>query len=182
MNVPKLRRSVTAGAFAAAMLIVATACNAGADSASPPVGAIQASQPAQSSPGLRTVDNAQLGKLVTDEKGWVLYRFEKDKPNPPTSNCTGECASQWQPAAAVSDTQVQGVDQNLVGSVKRPDGTMQLTLNGMPLYHFAGDKNPGDTKGQGANRAWYAATPDGAKAGTPAQPKSASTENGSDGY
>ncbi|MFF7213607.1 hypothetical protein ACFZAU_24225 [Streptomyces sp. NPDC008238] len=181
MNVPKLRRSVGAGAFASAALIVATACNAGVDAASPPVGAIQASQPAPA-PGLRTVDNAQLGRLVTDEKGWVLYRFEKDKPNPPTSNCADECAARWQPAAAVSDTQVQGVDQNLVGSVKRPDGTLQLTLNGMPLYHFTGDENPGDTKGQGADSSWYAATPDGAKAGTTAQPKSASSENGSDQY
>ncbi|MDX3093524.1 hypothetical protein PV703_17480 [Streptomyces sp. ME01-24h] len=180
MDVSKSRRSVGAGAFASAALMVATACNAGVD-AGPPAGVVQAPRPAPA-PGLRTVDNARLGKLVTDEKGWVLYRFEKDSPNPPASNCTGGCASRWQPAAAVSDTQVRGVDQNLVGSVTRPDGTPQLTLGGMPLYRFTGDENPGDTKGQGADRSWYAATPDGAKAGAPARREGGSGGNGPEGY
>ncbi|MFJ5217055.1 hypothetical protein ACIP98_20325 [Streptomyces sp. NPDC088354] len=182
MSLSKLHRSVIAGAFAAAMLIAATACNASGGSG-PPVDAVLPLPSApQSAVGLRTVDNAQLGTLVTDNQGWVLYRFDQDKNVPPTSTCAGPCATRWQPAAAVSDTQVQGVDQNLVGSVKRPDGSLQLTLNGWPLYRFTGDKNPGDTRGQGLDRVWFAADIQGGKAVPGARAKSATTQNGSDGY
>ncbi|MDX3237279.1 hypothetical protein PV392_16685 [Streptomyces sp. ME03-5709C] len=179
MDVSQSRRSMGAGAFASSAPMGATACNAGVD-AGPPAGAVQAPRPAPV-PGLRTVDDARLGTPVTDEKGRVPYRFEKDSPNPPASHCPGGCASRWQPAAAVPDTRVRGVDQNLVGSVTRPDGTPQITLGGMPLRRFTGGENSGDTRGQGTDHSWCAATRDGAKAGAPARPEGGSGGNGPEG-
>ena len=41
----------------------------------------------------------------------------------------------------------------------RSDGGKQVAYNGRPLYFFAGDTAPGDTKGQGLNDVWFVAAP-----------------------
>jgi len=42
-----------------------------------------------------------------------------------------------------------------LGVFTRPDGTRQVTVNGWPLYYFAGDLKPGDANGDGVNNNWY---------------------------
>ena len=37
------------------------------------------------------------------------------------------------------------------------DGTVQVTLNGMPLYLYAGDFKSGDANGDGIDGIWAAA-------------------------
>ena len=32
-------------------------------------------------------------------------------------------------------------------TITRDDGTIQVTYNGLPLYHYSGDSPPGDTTG-----------------------------------
>jgi hypothetical protein len=48
-----------------------------------------------------------------------------------------------------------------VGTVVRPDGTEQLTYDGMPLYTYAGDTKPAQASGQGVEGVWFAVTPSG---------------------
>ena len=43
----------------------------------------------------------------------------------------------------------------LVKVAKRPDGKMQVTFNGKPLYRFSGDSKNGDAKGQGFDGVWF---------------------------
>jgi predicted lipoprotein with Yx(FWY)xxD motif len=125
-----------------------------------------------------------VGNVVTDRDGMTLYRFDKDSANPPTSNCEGQCATAW-PPLTTTETQIhlEGVDQSLVGTIARKDGTIQLTLGGWPLYRYAKDTVPGDTAGQGVGKTWYAATPLGKKAagtaGAPAGDGSAPVNGGS---
>ena len=48
----------------------------------------------------------------------------------------------------------------------RPDGTLQVTYAGYPLYKWAGDFNPGDIRGQliGAEGGdWFLITPGGSR-------------------
>ncbi|NJC70775.1 hypothetical protein HC031_13770 [Planosporangium thailandense] len=106
-----------------------------------------------------------LGSVVTDRDGMTLYRFDKDSSNPPTSNCDGQCAQTW-PPLTTTETRIhlEGVDQTLVGTIARKDGSVQLTLGGWPLYRYAKDAAAGDAKGQGVGNTWYAATPQGKKA------------------
>lgn len=109
-------------------------------------------------------DDARIGRVLTDGAGFTLYRFDKDTASPPTSNCSGDCAKAWPVVAAEGAKAVPGTDPALIGSVARADGTKQLTVAGWPMYRFAKDAAPGDTKGQGVGGTWFAAAPDGKKA------------------
>jgi predicted lipoprotein with Yx(FWY)xxD motif len=105
----------------------------------------------------------RMGKVVTDEKGWVLYRFDKDSANPPTTNCVDDCAKIWPPALTDGTPQLEGVDPDKVGTVTRPDGTRQITIGGWAVYRYVGDKQPGQWKGQGVGGTWFVVAPDGKK-------------------
>ncbi|MBT2386105.1 SCO0930 family lipoprotein [Streptomyces sp. ISL-11] len=113
-------------------------------------------------------DASGLGKVVTDEKGFTLYRFDKDSAKPPTSRCDGDCAKAWPPVPAGSSTATAGIESSALGEVMRADGTRQLTLAGWPVYRYAKDTAPGETKGQGVGGTWNALAPDGKKAGADA--------------
>jgi predicted lipoprotein with Yx(FWY)xxD motif len=110
--------------------------------------------------------STKLGKVLVNDKGLTLYRFDNDM-TPGKSTCgPGVCASTW-PALRVTGTPTAGpgVEASMLSTFKRADGTTQLQIAGHPLYMFAGDKKPGDTNGQGILDKWYAATADGGKAG-----------------
>ena len=113
-------------------------------------------------PPVLTAAQTSLGTVVADKDGFTLYRFDKDTPKPPDSNCAGNCAKTWPPVPAVdANPQLQGIDPALIGSVDRADGTKQLTLNGWPLYRYSKDVAPGDTKGEGVGGTWHAVGVDG---------------------
>lgn len=109
-------------------------------------------------------DVPQMGAVVTDEQGWTLYRFDKDTPNPAKSNCNGTCEQNWPPVLAQGGIpQLEGIDSSQVSTVKRDDGTEQVTLAGWPLYRFANDPKPGAWKGQAVGGTWWVIAPDGKK-------------------
>ncbi len=105
----------------------------------------------------------KMGVVVTDAKGWTLYRFDLDKARPPTTNCNGKCAQIWPPALTNGNPRLVGVDPVLVGTLRRADGSLQLTLHGWPLYRYIGDPKPGAWKGQNVGGTWFAAAPNGNK-------------------
>jgi predicted lipoprotein with Yx(FWY)xxD motif len=53
------------------------------------------------------------------------------------------------------------VEASLLSTSKQANGSSQVTYGGKPLYYFAGDKAPGDTKGQGLNGVWWVVKGDG---------------------
>jgi predicted lipoprotein with Yx(FWY)xxD motif len=99
-----------------------------------------------------------MGTVVTDAKGWTLYRYAKDQVN--MSMCTDSCAQTWMPVMADGSVQGMGV-QAKIGTVTRNDGMKQVTLAGWPLYRYMGDTKAGDMNGQGKNGAWSLVTPAG---------------------
>ena len=164
--------------FAAAGIAVAALAGCGTVTGGTAAPSAQASQQggeqnaAQDEPGIVTLaatETEALGTIVTDGQGMTLYRFDDDTAKPPKSNCDGDCATAWPPLiAGEAGIEVQGIDKTLVGTVERSDGSTQVTLAGWPLYHYAKDKAPGDVNGHGAGGRWFAATPEGKKAGVAA--------------
>lgn len=99
-------------------------------------------------------DDDELGAIITDAEGVSLYTFEPDEPG--VSNCAGDCAAAWPPLVLDSGEPVagEGVGGELT-LIERDDGTMQVALDGQPLYYFAGDAAPGDTNGEGVGGVWF---------------------------
>ena len=96
-----------------------------------------------------------IGTVLTDGKGFTLYHLTTDSSSMTT--CTGGCAQTWPPLITASGMapSLQGVSGKF-GTLTRPDGTVQVTYKGMPLYTFAGDTGPGQSHGQGVGGVWFA--------------------------
>jgi predicted lipoprotein with Yx(FWY)xxD motif len=115
---------------------------------------------AQDSAAVQVTENPALGKILTDGQGMTLYLFTKDAAN--VSNCYDQCAVNWPPlmvAAGAEPTAGEGVPGQL-GVIERTDGSRQVTYNGMPVYYFAKDSQPGDTNGQYVGDVWFVVHPD----------------------
>jgi predicted lipoprotein with Yx(FWY)xxD motif len=172
-----MRRHLIAASLAAAVLAL-TAC-ASSSSSSSSSAAAPSSTPAagasSSSSGttlmVRTIDGAQV---LTNSAGLTLYSFGPDTST--TSKCTGSCATYWPPVKGPA-TAGSGVTGTL-GVITRPDGTMQATYDGHPLYTYAADTAPGQNKGNGLNVSggvWHEVTVSGA---APASGSSSSSHGG----
>ena len=112
-----------------------------------------------SGPNLAT-RQTPLGLVATSD-GYTVYEYTKDSNKPAAATCVGGCATAWPPVLAGDTPWLKGVSADKVGTVDRPDGTKQLTLNGWPLYRYAKDAAPGDTTGNGVGGTWKALSPDG---------------------
>ncbi|MFF2387372.1 hypothetical protein [Agromyces sp. NPDC058104] len=113
---------------------------------------------------LATADSS-LGEIVVDGEGMTVYMFDTDTQGGDASSCEGQCATNWPAVTTDSDDpEVEGVTGE-VGTITGVDGSTQLTLDGWPLYTFAGDSAAGDTNGQGVNGVWWVLSPAGEKIG-----------------
>ncbi|HEV8402616.1 MAG TPA: hypothetical protein VGQ31_06235 [Candidatus Limnocylindrales bacterium] len=162
------------------VLLLVSACSSAGASTAPSAAAAASSAPsaASSSAGGETytvaVANGTVGAYLTGEDGKTLYVFTPDSAN--TSTCTDTCAQNWPPfTVTAADTLTPGAGvTGALTTFARPDGTMQVAINGLPLYYYAGDTKAGDTTGQGKNGKWFAASPTGAAPAGSAEPSSSS--------
>ena len=101
-----------------------------------------------------------VGTYLTGVDGKTLYIFTKDSAN--KSVCVDACAAKWPPVIVTGSAPAApaGVTGALT-TFARADGSMQLAINGLPLYYYAPDTKAGDTTGQGVGGVWFIATPDG---------------------
>lgn len=143
------------------------ACTAPGGAATAPITTGPATAvPATSGPAaglqLAVRTDPQVGAVVTGKDGLSLYVFTKDT-TAGQSACSGDCATNWPPltVAAASDVTAGAGVTGALGTITRADGSLQVTLGGMPLYYFKGDAAAGDTNGQGLNGVWYLASPAG---------------------
>lgn len=94
------------------------------------------------------------GNYLTDLKGMTLYTFDQDTIG--ASNCYDACANIW--PSYVFSVNPASVSEN-IGSITRKDGSKQWAWKGKALYYYSGDKNAGDTNGDGVEGTWHIVNP-----------------------
>jgi predicted lipoprotein with Yx(FWY)xxD motif len=122
---------------------------------------------------------------LTAADGKTLYYNTVDTAT--SIKCVGGCASEWPPLTGKAAPGT-GLDSEDFATATRPDGTIQITFYGHPLYEFDGD-GPGDAKGDGLadeGGHWVVATPEQAEGGgassTPSEHNMSSSESDDGGY
>jgi predicted lipoprotein with Yx(FWY)xxD motif len=160
-----------------AMAVLITACGGSSKttskshtSSSPSTSTSAASTSGSSSSQAALITTKHNGKLGTilayGNKKLTVYLFEGDKGE--RSSCTGACASVW-PAVTGKPKAASGAMSADLGTIKRPDGTTQVTYKGHPLYYYVKDKDDGDAYGEGVKSfgaSWYVLAPTGKKIDT----------------
>jgi predicted lipoprotein with Yx(FWY)xxD motif len=112
-----------------------------------------------------TTADSEFGAMLFDEAGQAIYLFDKETTQRP--DCYGDCAAAWPPVLTSGMPQGTGATRgDLLGTVERDDGSMQVTYAGHPLYYYAHEE-PGqvlchDVEGFGG--LWLVVTPDGTAA------------------
>lgn len=151
------------------------------------VGVAMAATMSGKSGTVKAAHNSKYGSLLVNAAGMTLYHYTPDKHG--TIKCTAACAKFWPPLIVARGAKPKagaGVSAAKLSTVRRPDGTIQVTYAGLTLYRYSADKKPGDVKGQGVEGAWHAVTPAGtlAKASSPVgtTTQAGTTTNGGGGY
>jgi predicted lipoprotein with Yx(FWY)xxD motif len=92
-------------------------------------------EPAQ--PGTRIVaSGSEFGQMLFDSTGQAIYLFDVETTSKP--RCYDACAEAWPPVLTTGKPVAgQGVDNSLLATTERSDGTVQVTYNGHPLYFYA---------------------------------------------
>ncbi len=108
-----------------------------------------------------------LGRILVDGKGDTVYLFVPDHHRS-VSRCHGICALEWPPLLLPPGVRApeagHGVRASLLGTIRRPDGRLQVTYGGWPLYRWFADTAPGMATGQGLDNLgglWYVVSPSG---------------------
>jgi predicted lipoprotein with Yx(FWY)xxD motif len=108
---------------------------------------------------VRAAHSSKYGSLLVSAAGMTLYHYTPDRHG--VVKCTAACAKFWPPLVVPRGAKPKagaGVSAAKLSTVKRPDGTTQVTYAGFPLYRYSGDAKPGDVKGQGFQGVWHAVT------------------------
>lgn len=126
--------------------------------------------------------DSDLGTVLAGADGKTIYLFEADKDG--KSACSGDCAAAWPPVTGEA-TAGDGAESDKLGTIKRDDGSSQVTYAGHPLYYYVKDTDEEDTYGQEVDSfgaEWYAVTTSGAKASGDGASKSEDSSSGSKSY
>jgi predicted lipoprotein with Yx(FWY)xxD motif len=155
------------GILSVATLLILSAC---AKSTTPSSGGNTSPTAGATSVTIATATAPGVGKTLVDSRGFTLYYLKTETSG--TIMCTGSCAASWPPvllpAGVTAASAGTGVQASNLGTIKRPDGTTQVTYKGMPLYLFTGDVSAGQATGQ-AQEDFYVVSPSGASSSSPSK-------------
>jgi predicted lipoprotein with Yx(FWY)xxD motif len=138
-----------------------------------------ATQASSSSALVKTASNGTLkATVLVNAQGMTLYHLSGEEQG--KFICTSSaCVQVWHPLTVTAATTPTG--SVALATVKRPDGSVQVTYKGEPLYTFAQDTAPGQANGQGFKDVgtWSAVTT--SSAGSSPAPTTTGTESSKGG-
>jgi predicted lipoprotein with Yx(FWY)xxD motif len=106
--------------------------------------------------------DSEFGEMLFDSKKQAIYIFENDPKG--ETVCYGECAEAWPPVLTKGKPRAgDGVQESLLGTVKRRDGKLQVTYAGKPLYFYS-HEGPGEVRCHNVDLNggfWWVVGPDG---------------------
>ena len=109
-----------------------------------------------------TVADSEFGPMLFGANRRAIYIFENDPKG--RTVCQGECAEAWPPVLTKGEPRAaKGVKQSLLGTTRRPDGSLQVTYAGKPLYFYA-HEGPGEVRCHNVDLnggLWWVVGPDG---------------------
>lgn len=147
-----MKRTVIRSAALAAFAGLALAAPAGA---------------AAKGPAIVKVSGSSLGKILVNGSGRTLYMFTRDGRGKDRCITIQTCTSIWPPLTTKGKPVARsGAKASLLGTIKLPGGSLQVTYAGHPLYTYAGDVMPHETDYVGAPQfggIWYAVSSTGGK-------------------
>jgi len=176
-------RSIPAAAAALGAALLLAACGgSSASGTGKSATATTAAATAASGSSATTVKSASssLGTILVDAQGMTLYRLSGESAG--KFICSSQaCLAVWHPLKASAGAAPTGSAS--LGTVRRPDGTTQVTYQGSPLYTFASDTAPGQTGGEGLKDVgtWSVVKVGGGSSGA-AAPSTEGSGSGSGGY
>ncbi|HEX9380568.1 MAG TPA: hypothetical protein VF891_03640 [Gaiellaceae bacterium] len=98
--------------------------------------AVGSATAATRAPAIRYVDD-QFGPVLATPNKQALYYWNAEKDF--KIHCTGSCAKLWPPlvvrSRAAVPAHVAGI-RGTFGTIKRPDGRIQVTYNRRPVYTY----------------------------------------------
>jgi predicted lipoprotein with Yx(FWY)xxD motif len=119
-------------------------------------------------------DITGVGRTLTNSAGDTLYFAEQEQDG--SIHCVDACVRFWTPltvAKGTKPTAGTGVAGSLA-TVDRPDGAVQVTYDGKPLYTFTMDGGAGKAAGNGfkdnfggTEFVWHAAAASGSASSGP---------------
>jgi predicted lipoprotein with Yx(FWY)xxD motif len=94
-----------------------------------------------------TAPNAKLGEtILVTTRGLTLYSLSTERHGRFVCK-TRACLAFWKPLHVARGMRPSGISG--LGTVRRPDRTIQVTFRGAPLYRFYLDQKRGDVLGNG---------------------------------
>jgi len=108
------------------------------------------------------IRNSPFGKMLFNSRRQAIYIFQNDGKG--KTVCYGECAEAWPPVLTRGKPVAgKGVEADLLGTIERRDGTLQVTYADQPLYYYA-NEGPGEVLCHNVNLnggLWWVVGPDG---------------------
>jgi predicted lipoprotein with Yx(FWY)xxD motif len=158
-----MQRGIRGFAVLVGLALVLTACGTKENTAGAGAGGDTNTGNAGGQVSARSIPG--IGAVLQAPSGLTLYRLTTEKDGKVA--CTGDCAVTWPPLIASSGKVPQASPEvaSQLGTIDRPDGSVQVTFKGMPLYTYVGDSGPGQANGQGLGGVWFAVTTSGGMPG-----------------